>query len=81
MPDDQFPDVPAAFAALIKELKAEAVRGDFERTAAFLRHLQQLESRWAAGQPPHTMRTASKKPQTPAAGPPPVVEHVNGDIG
>lgn len=61
MPDDQNPDVPSAFAALTTALKAEAVRGDFERTAAFLKHVQQLESRWAAGQPPHTVRTPAKK--------------------
>jgi len=59
--------VDQAFAVLTEALKTEAVRGDFARTAAFLQHIERLQTRWTAGEPPHTPRTV-KKPAASAPG-------------
>lgn len=72
MPDTPTRSVEAAFEALVSALKAAAVERDFDRTAGFLRQIQTLEARWAAGEPAHTVRSPAKKPAAaPAAEPPP----------
>lgn len=53
--------VPAAFAALLQSLAAEAVRdgANVERVVAYRRQIKTLCDRWAADAPPHTVRRAA----------------------
>lgn len=44
----------AAFAALDRALKAEAMEGDYERLMGFIRRVGDLAQRHAAGAPAHT---------------------------
>lgn len=79
MPDDTQPtpsSVPAAFAALAKALAAEAVEspGSFKRAGAFREAVLKLEARWAAGEPPHTVRGGKAASPAGAAPSPPPAE-------
>lgn len=63
------PSVPEAFAALAAALAAEAMRDGpgFDRIAAYRKRVLDLASRWEAGDPPFTPRTAKPAARDRAA--------------